>query len=62
MWERREGFIMNSIAVDSAKYIERGMWGKIDCSFICLSFHHKKALPIGRGGMISSFTIESSRL
>jgi dTDP-4-amino-4,6-dideoxygalactose transaminase len=41
-----------NIAVDSAKYIGRNMWEKIGMDFICLSFHHKKALPIGRGGMI----------
>lgn len=37
--------------VDSAKAVWRGMWPQIG-GFVCLSFHHKKAIPIGRGGMI----------
>jgi dTDP-4-amino-4,6-dideoxygalactose transaminase len=38
---------------DSAKYFARGMFKKLDmASFVCLSFHVRKALPIGRGGAI----------
>jgi perosamine synthetase len=41
------------LVIDSAKYIERDMYDRLGGEgFICLSFHHKKALPIGRGGMI----------
>jgi dTDP-4-amino-4,6-dideoxygalactose transaminase len=36
--------------VDSAKCLCRGMYN--DGHLICLSFHGKKILPIGRGGMI----------
>jgi hypothetical protein len=44
--------------VDSAKYLSRNMFGEIKDklggrpAYICLSFHAKKAIPIGRGGMI----------
>jgi len=36
--------------IDSAKYLARGMYQKH--TMTCLSFHVKKTLPIGRGGMI----------
>jgi len=36
--------------IDSAKRIARGKY--IEGSLTCLSFHSKKVLPIGRGGMI----------
>jgi dTDP-4-amino-4,6-dideoxygalactose transaminase len=35
---------------DSAKRLTKGMY--ISKSYMCLSFHGKKHLPIGRGGMI----------
>jgi dTDP-4-amino-4,6-dideoxygalactose transaminase len=44
--------------VDSAKYLARGMFIEIKKKlnnrsiYICLSFHAKKAIPLGRGGMI----------
>jgi dTDP-4-amino-4,6-dideoxygalactose transaminase len=44
--------------VDSAKYLARDMFPKIKSKlgdrpvYICLSFHAKKSIPIGRGGMI----------
>lgn len=38
------------LIVDSALRFKRGMYQKK--SFWCLSFHAKKLLPIGRGGMI----------
>ena len=47
--------IDSGVVIDSAKYLERGMWKKIsqDCfTYACLSFHGKKHLKIGRGGMI----------
>ena len=37
---------------DSAKYLARNMYVDIDNGMVCLSFHAKKAIPIGRGGMI----------
>lgn len=46
--------------IDSAKYIKRGMR---DCfhsyNLVCLSFHAKKNIPIGRGGMILSDDIDA---
>jgi len=38
--------------VDSARYIGRNMYDKFRENFVCLSFHAKKSLPIGRGGAI----------
>lgn len=35
---------------DAAKRLTSGMY--IDGSYMCLSFHHKKPLKIGKGGMI----------
>jgi len=39
--------------VDSAKYIGKNMYpNKFKYGMVCLSFHGKKVLPIGRGGMV----------
>lgn len=38
--------------VDSALHFDRDMYLNFEDSFMCLSFHIKKSLPIGRGGMI----------
>ena len=42
--------------VDSAKYFKWGMWSELKeghkRTLVCLSFHGKKHLKIGRGGMI----------
>jgi dTDP-4-amino-4,6-dideoxygalactose transaminase len=43
--------------IDSAKYMARNMFTEIrdklnKSVYICLSFHAKKTIPIGRGGMI----------
>lgn len=51
-------YVMRTCAVDSAKYIARGMWADLGLDHVCLSFHHKKALPIGRGGMILCEDVE----
>ena len=40
----------NTPIVDAAKHLSKGMY--IRGHFMCLSFHGKKILPIGRGGMI----------
>lgn len=40
----------NTSIIDSAKQLSRDMY--IPGHFVCLSFHGKKILPIGRGGMI----------
>jgi dTDP-4-amino-4,6-dideoxygalactose transaminase len=52
-----------SRVIDSAKRIARGMWkewtGECD-PIVCLSFHAKKSLPIGRGGAILCGSQEES--
>ena len=40
----------NTPIVDSAKHLSKGMY--VRGHFMCLSFHGKKLLPVGRGGMI----------
>src|SRR3990167_1372649 len=48
-WEGAYGLIGTNI-IDSALRFKKNMYVKD--SFYCLSFHYKKILPIGRGGMI----------
>lgn len=50
-WQN-EGFYLleNTNIIDSAKRLSRGMYTK--GYLVCLSFHGKKCLKIGRGGMI----------
>lgn len=43
--------------VDGAKRFRRGMYEP--CSLHCLSFHSKKILPIGRGGMILTDSVDA---
>jgi dTDP-4-amino-4,6-dideoxygalactose transaminase len=38
--------------VDSAKFLARDMYKIFDKALVCLSFHSKKCIKIGRGGMI----------
>jgi len=48
---------------DSALYIGKNLKEKHkikENGLVCLSFHHKKMLPIGRGGMILTDDIEAS--
>lgn len=42
--------LVGSNIIDSALRFKKGMY--IPDTFYCLSFHYKKLLPIGRGGMI----------
>ena len=42
--------LMNTLIIDSALRFKKDMY--IPDSLMCLSFHHQKHLPIGRGGMI----------
>ncbi len=59
-WQKQGYYDMEVMApdscftvTDSAKYFARNMFNKLEnSSFICLSFHIRKALPIGRGGAI----------
>ncbi len=45
-------FLTATKIVDSAKYLERNMYPPYQGSLMCLSFHGKKHIKIGRGGMI----------
>jgi len=50
-WQKTGHYELGNTAImDSAKCLGKGMY--IRGRFICLSFHGKKILPIGRGGMI----------
>jgi len=50
-WQERGYYrLRNTIIIDSAKCLRRNMY--IKNYLMCLSFHGKKILPIGRGGMI----------
>lgn len=56
-WQRRGYYDLSPTQIiDSAKYLTRGMWrmmvAEFDSPLVCLSFHAKKTLPIGHGGMI----------
>ena len=45
--------LMGTNIVDSALSFHKGMYSKLmQPAYQCLSFHYKKLLPIGRGGMI----------
>lgn len=48
-WKGRYGIMPISV-IDSALRFKKGMY--IKDSYYCVSFHAKKHLPIGRGGMI----------
>ena len=45
--------------IDSAKFIGRDMYKKD--TLTCLSFHIRKAIPIGRGGMILTDSLEACK-
>jgi dTDP-4-amino-4,6-dideoxygalactose transaminase len=54
-WQETLGFyeLMPTNIFDSAIYMAKGMRKDfLPESMVCLSFHHKKMLPIGRGGMV----------
>jgi len=54
-WQKRGWYEMLPVGiVDSAKRIAKNMYDEpyLNGNFVCLSFHAKKVLPIGRGGMI----------
>jgi len=45
---------------DCARYLERGMGDTFRSKdLICVSFHRRKALPIGRGGMVLTYDKEA---
>lgn len=50
-WQKAGYYVLeNTPIIDSAKRLSKDMYDKN--YFACLSFHGKKLLPIGRGGMI----------
>jgi len=52
----------NTGIIDSAKRINKGMFNSyyIVKDLVCLSFHARKVLPIGRGGMVLTSTKEAA--
>ena len=61
-WQTRGFYKLDpTMIVDSAKYLGRGCCvGAPDGLLICLSFHAKKTLPIGRGGMVLTSSKETA--
>lgn len=54
-WQQRGYYYLGDTPiVDSAKYIARNMYENfyLKGKAVCLSFHARKALPIGRGGCV----------
>jgi len=50
-WQDEGQYLLaNTVIIDSAKHLSRSMYDRE--TLTCLSFHGKKVLPIGRGGMI----------
>jgi len=65
-WQKKGWYELNPTGIiDSAKYISRNMFNEIkeelkhEHVYICLSFHAKKSVPIGRGGAILTNDRES---
>jgi len=53
MWQHDGYYYLGETGiVDSAKRMSKNMYSWFSSSFVCLSFHGKKCLPIGRGGMV----------
>lgn len=61
-WQRKGYYQLSPLPIiDSAKRLTRGMYAEepeLDGNLVCLSFHGKKSLKIGRGGMILCRTKE----
>ncbi|MBU2685830.1 MAG: DegT/DnrJ/EryC1/StrS family aminotransferase [Gammaproteobacteria bacterium] len=54
-WQKDGYYVLRPTnIVDSAKYMAREMYKRdgFNKHFVCLSFHAKKTVPVGRGGMI----------
>ena len=52
-WQSQGYYVLKPTPViDSAKRLERGMYQDFHGMLVCLSFHGKKHLRIGRGGMV----------
>ncbi len=59
-WQKEGCYMLgNTKIVDSAKRLSANMYEK--GQFVCLSFHGKKLLPIGRGGMILTDSEKASK-
>lgn len=57
-WQKKGCYMLgNTKIVDSAKRLSVNMYEK--GQFACLSFHGKKLLPIGRGGMILTDSLKA---
>lgn len=67
-WQHLGWFVLQPTGiVDSAKYLARNMFNEIKdivgdpFIYVCLSFHGKKSIPIGRGGMVLTNDEEGAR-
>jgi dTDP-4-amino-4,6-dideoxygalactose transaminase len=67
-WQHLGWFVLRPTGiVDSAKYLARNMFNEIKdilgetYIYVCLSFHAKKSVPIGRGGMVLTNDEEGAR-
>jgi len=67
-WQKIGWYILHPTGIiDSAKYLARNMFIEMRKKFnhpfiyVCLSFHAKKTIPIGRGGMILTDDEEGSK-
>jgi dTDP-4-amino-4,6-dideoxygalactose transaminase len=59
-WKERGWYSFDGTQiVDSAKCMCRGMY--LPATYTCLSFHAKKVVPIGRGGMILTDSRDAAR-
>jgi len=59
-WQEKGWYeLAGTSIIDSAKYLARGMYQHD--TMTCLSFHIRKAIPIGRGGMILTDSAEAAK-
>ena len=56
-WQDKGYYELSPIGIiDSAKMLSRNMYINVGSApFVCISFHVRKSLPIGRGGMILTY-------
>jgi len=66
-WQEKGWYVLSPTGiVDSAKYLSRNMFTEMketlghSVLYVCLSFHAKKSIPIGRGGAILTNSIEGA--
>lgn len=58
-WQKRGWYqLLNTRIVDSAKYLARNMHKEFGHDLVCLSFHDRKSLKLGRGSCILTDDID----